>query len=78
MDRKRWLAVAGALAVSVAGGSLCAWLRTPLPWMIGPLTAMALFQFGGTSLEAPRFGREAGQLTIGLALGLYFTPHVAR
>jgi membrane AbrB-like protein len=78
MDRKRWLAVAGALAVSVAGGSLCAWLRTPLPWMIGPLTAMAIFQFGGSSLEAPRFGREAGQLAIGLALGLYFTPQVAR
>ena len=78
MDRKRWLAVAGALAVSASGGGLCAWLRTPLPWMIGPLTAMAIFQFSGTRLVAPPFGREAGQLTIGLALGLYFTPAVTR
>ncbi|MCM2328802.1 MAG: AbrB family transcriptional regulator [Lysobacter sp.] len=78
MNGRRFAAVAGALAVCVAGGALCAWLKTPLPWMIGPLAGMALFQFGGASLEAPRFGREAGQLAIGIALGLYFTPTVAR
>lgn len=71
-------AVAGALAVCVASGALCAWLRTPLPWMIGPLAGMAIFQFGGATLESPPFGKEAGQLTIGIALGLYFTPTVAR
>jgi len=78
MNGRRVAAVAGALAVCVAGGSLCAWLATPLPWMIGPLAGMALFQFGGTSLEAPPGGRQAGQLIIGVALGLYFTPAVAR
>ena len=77
MNRKRIAAVSGALAVCAAGGALCAWLRTPLPWMLGPLAAMAIFQFGGASLEAPPYGREAGQLAIGLALGLYFTPAVA-
>lgn len=70
-------AIAGALAVCVASGALCAWLRTPLPWMIGPLAGMAIFQFGGASLESPPFGRETGQLVIGVALGLYFTPTVA-
>lgn len=71
-------AIAGALAVCVASGALCAWLRTPLPWMIGPLAGMAIFQFGGASLQSPPYGREAGQLAIGIALGLYFTPAVAR
>ena len=66
------------LAVCVAGGALCAWLGTPLPWMIGPLAGMAIFQFAGASLRSPPFGREAGQLIIGLALGLYFTPEVGR
>lgn len=70
--------MAGGLAVSAAGGALCAWLATPLPWMIGPLVAMAIVQFGGARLEAPTYGREAGQLGIGVALGLYFTPAVAR
>ncbi|NJD89494.1 MAG: AbrB family transcriptional regulator [Betaproteobacteria bacterium] len=78
MDRRRLAAIAGALAVCTAGGALCAWLRTPLPWMIGPLVGMAILQFGGASLEAPPGGRQAGQLTIGVALGLYFTPAVAR
>ena len=78
MDRSKAAAVAGGLAVCAAGGALCAWLRTPLPWMIGPLAAMAIFQFGGASLEAPRFGRETGQTAIGIALGLYFTPAVAK
>lgn len=78
MDRRRLAAIAGALAVCVAGGALCAWLKTPLPWMIGPLAGMALFQFGGASLEAPPGGRHFGQMTIGIAIGLYFTPEVAR
>lgn len=77
MPMKRFAAIAGALAVCVAGGALCAWLKTPLPWMIGPLAGMALFQFGGASLEAPPGGRQFGQMTIGVALGLYFTPAVA-
>ena len=70
--------MAGALAVSAAGGILCAWLKTPLPWMIGPLAAMAIVQFAGANLEAPTYGRESGQLVIGVSLGLYFTPPVVR
>lgn len=69
-------AVAGALALCAAAGSLAAWLRVPLPWMIGPLVAMAIVQFSGGRLEALPGGREAGQLTIGVTLGLYFTPPV--
>jgi len=64
--------------VCVAGGALCAWLKTPLPWMIGPLAAMAIVQFSGGRLEAPVYGRELGQLLIAVTLGLYFTPGVAR
>jgi hypothetical protein len=78
MDRRRLAAIAGALTVCAAGGALCAGLGTPLPWMIGPLGAMAIVQFGGASLEAPPGGRHFGQMAIGIALGLYFTPAVAR
>jgi uncharacterized protein len=71
-------AVAGGLAVCIAGGSLFAWLGTPLPWMMGSLLAMALVQMAGARFEAPRGGREAGLLVIGINLGLYFTPPVVR
>lgn len=66
------------LLVSAIGGALCVWLRTPLPWMIGPLVAMAICNFSGAGLAAPPAARETGQLFIAVTLGLYFTPTVAR
>ena len=66
-----------ALLACAAGGALCQVLHTPLPWMIGPLLAMAVLKFRGVDLAAPAGGREAGQVIIGSALGLYFTPVVA-
>ncbi|MDO8280171.1 MAG: AbrB family transcriptional regulator [Burkholderiaceae bacterium] len=52
-------------------------LRLPLPWILGPLVAVG----GASMMGAPTASwtplRNAGQLTIGAALGLYFTPAVA-
>jgi uncharacterized protein len=76
--RDSWINPCLALGLCAASGALFAWLRLPLPWMIGPLTAMALCNFAGAALRAPRGGREIGQVVIGTALGLYFTPLVAR
>lgn len=68
--------IAFTLLLAFAAAQLCVWLRTPLPWMIGPLlsTAIASILGGPTQSWAPL--RNAGQWTIGTALGLYFTPHV--
>jgi uncharacterized protein len=66
-----------ALVICAAGGVLFSALRAPLPWMLGPLLAMALGKFVGAEIAAPREGRAAGQLIIACALGLYFTPVVA-
>lgn len=65
-----------ALAIAVPAGALCAWLRTPLPWMIGPLVACAIASGNGLKLACPVPVRQAGQWAIGAALGLYFTPEV--
>jgi len=76
----RWLSwpVIAGLATCGAAGALCQVLGTPLPWMIGPLLAMALLRFSGADVTAPHGGREVGQIIIATALGLYFTPLVAR
>jgi uncharacterized protein len=66
------------LVISASGGALCAWFKTPLPWMIGPLLGMAVFNFSGAKLESPVLGREGGQFLIAITLGLYFTPTVAK
>jgi len=73
----RPLSVVGALALCAASGALFSALHAPLPWMIGPLLAMALGRFVGARVTAPAGGRAAGQLIIACALGLYFTPVVA-
>jgi len=67
-----------ALAACTAGGAVCFVLHTPLPWMTGSLVTMAALKFAGFAVAAPRGGREVGQILIATALGLYFTPTVAR
>jgi uncharacterized membrane protein AbrB (regulator of aidB expression) len=51
-------------------------LHTPLPWMIGPLLVTSLLSIGGAPTESWAPLRNAGQWSIGAALGLYFTPQV--
>jgi hypothetical protein len=76
--RDRWINPALALCACAAAGAVFSWLRLPLPWMVGPLAAMALCNLAGAELRSPRGGRQLGQIVIGTALGLYFTPAVAR
>ncbi len=65
-----------ALVICGAGGALFSAVRAPLPWMLGPLLAMAFGKFLGADLASPKGGRATGQLIIGCALVLYFTPVV--
>lgn len=67
-----------ALLLCAGAGAAFASLHLPLPWMIGPLLAMATCNFAGAELRAPRGGRAVGQILIGTALGLYFTPAVGQ
>lgn len=65
-----------ALLLATLAGGLAARLAVPLPWMIGPLFAIAILRMAGARLEGPPGGRQVGQWAIGTALGLYFTPAV--
>ena len=68
---------AGAtLVLALAAALLCAWLRTPLPWMIGPLLATSFVSVLGAPTRSWPPLRNAAQWVIGAALGLYFTPQV--
>lgn len=74
--RDSWVNPALALALCALAGAAFAWLRIPLPWMTGPLLAMAACNFAGAELRSPPGARALGQIVIGTALGLYFTPVV--
>ena len=78
MPPPAWKGPLAGLLLALGAGALCAWLRTPLPWMIGPLFALALARLGGAQVEALPGARYVGQWIIGSALGLYFTPVVVR
>jgi hypothetical protein len=68
------------IAATLVLGALAAWLcevmRTPLPWMLGPLIATAAAGMAGVPVAAASSLRNGGQLVIGMALGLYFTPEL--
>jgi len=74
--RDSWLNPALGIVLCALAGGLFAWLRIPLPWLLGPLVTMAACNFAGAELRSIRGSREAGQIVIGIALGLYFTPEV--
>jgi membrane AbrB-like protein len=68
--------VALTLLLAWAAAGLCVMLRTPLPWMIGPLMATAAVSMLGRATASWTPLRNIGQWIIGAALGLYFTPQV--
>lgn len=71
-----WSRVLFTLLLALAAALVCVWLRTPIPWMIGPLLATSLVSVLGARTESWAPFRNSGQWVIGTALGLYFTPAV--
>lgn len=67
-----------ALTLLLAWGAarLCVRWGVPVPWMIGPLLAAALANSMGLPAHSLRALRNAGQWTIAVVLGLYFTPEM--
>ena len=65
-----------ALAVGIPAGFLFAWLHTPIPWMLGPMIAVASLNLMGVTMHSPPYARQLGQVILGSAVSLYFTPPV--
>jgi membrane AbrB-like protein len=70
--------ILAALVIALGGALLCIGIRAPLPWLIGPLVTVAIASMLNVRLAAPPAARQLGQWAIGVALGLYFSPHVVR
>lgn len=75
---RAFIPAAGGLAVALAAAWACNALHTPLPWMIGPMLAVAATRLAGWPVASAPGGRQVGQWIIGTALGLYFSPLVAQ
>lgn len=68
-----------ALSLAIAGGAgwVFALLHVPLPWLLGPMLAVAAVSMSGRTLTMPKGARQLGQLLLGTGIGLNFTPTVA-
>ena len=64
------------LAVGIPAGFLFDRLHAPIPWMIGPMIAVAAFSLMGVRMYPVPYGRQMGQVILGSAVSLYFTPTV--
>lgn len=65
-----------ALAIGVAGALLAQAVAMPLPFLLGPLIACGIAAMAGARVTALPYGREIGQVVVGLAIGLRFVPAV--
>ena len=74
--RARFPGILKALAVGIPAGYLFHRLHTPIPWMIGPMIAVATLNLMGVRMQSPPYARQMGQVILGSAVGLYFTPSV--
>ena len=74
--RERLPAILRALAVGIPAGYLFHRLHTPIPWMIGPMIAVATLNLIGMRMHSPPYARQMGQVVLGSAVSLYFTPTV--
>lgn len=65
-----------AVSLAVIGGLITSFFGLPLAWMIGPLLVVGVASMAGAELSAPKGGRQLGQATVGVAVGLQMTPDV--
>ena len=71
-----WLTLALTYAIATVAGFAAKAVNMPLPFMLGPFFVMAALSiFGFRSVLVP-MGREFGQVAIGVAVGMRFTPAV--
>ncbi|MFO1070439.1 MAG: AbrB family transcriptional regulator, partial [Geminicoccaceae bacterium] len=66
-----------ALLLGAAGGAVFAWLRLPLPWMLGAMTTTMVASVAGLRIGVPNSWRTPMLGVMGVLLGSGFTADVA-
>jgi membrane AbrB-like protein len=67
----------GGLA-ALLGALFAVAINIPLPWLLGPLFTVAALRLLSAPIATYKPLRNVGQWIIGLSLGLYFSPEIAR
>lgn len=65
-----------ALTIGLLGALLFSYLNTPLPWMLGSMTAATIAALAGVRISAPSIVRTPMVLIVGVMVGATFTPEI--
>lgn len=65
-----------ALAIGTAGGFLFAYLKLPLPWMMGAMVATTIASLSGLDIGLPQSVRMMMIAVLGVMLGSAFSPEL--
>jgi membrane AbrB-like protein len=65
-----------AILIGIAGALVAKSIAMPLPYLLGPLLVCAMGAILGAPIAPLPYGRELGQVAVGLAIGLRFVPAV--
>lgn len=65
-----------AIAIGTAGGFLFAWLKLPLPWMMGAMVATTICSIAGLDIGLPQPVRVVMIAILGVMLGSAFKPEL--
>lgn len=71
------LRVCATIIVGLIGGYVALCVDLPLPWLIGSISVVATYQVISGVAETPKWLRQVGQLLLGAAIGLHFSPSAA-
>ncbi|SFA74360.1 hypothetical protein SAMN03159496_00108 [Rhizobium sp. NFR07] len=69
--------MAATLAAGAMGAAIANLVGLPLPFLLGPLILAAASTLAGAPVLTFPYGRELGQVVVGVSIGLRFVPEVA-
>jgi membrane AbrB-like protein len=68
--------IATAFLIAIAGGLLFNYLETPLPWLLGSMSACLLASLARVPQDAPNFVMPPVRVILGVMIGASFTPDI--
>ncbi len=76
---KRFFPVITSLLIGVIGAMIFSYLRTPLPWLLGAIVAIALAsRFDFLTLRSPKMFSAPARAVLGITIGSAFHPDIVK
>lgn len=72
---KRFYPVIASLLIGLIGAIIFSYLRTPLPWLLGAIVAIAIAsRFEALPLRSPKIFSAPARAILGITIGSAFIP----